>query len=328
VLTLFRNNQVTTVFVLALFTVLMRLPALLGFITPDPVPPQGAGQIYNVLFGWTADAPTWSAVISTVFVLGQAILMNWLVNSSRVNPERNWLVPLFYVVVVSSTSSFQFLSPALVAATFFPPMYRLLFSIYKSNEITLAVFDTGLLTATAALFYLPVLWLLPVLLLSIWHVRSLKLREIGVFVAGAFVPGFLGWSWAFLNNQGGVFRRQHLLGLFEFWDFHLPESLSVLVQSGVLLFFFLIVIMGYSVYYHKRLIQIQKYNNLLYWLIFATIFTVVFRNQPGTTHFLIAAISVSTFTALSFQSFKNKAVAELLFITLLGGIFTIMFAFG
>ena len=303
----------------------MRLPAFLGLIQPNAVATTGAGQLYHILFGWSVNMPFLSALVSAILVFAQALMMNWLVNSSRVNPERNWLVPLFYVVFMSCIPGYQFLSPPLVAVTFFPAVYRLLFRMYKSNEITLLAFDIGLLISTAALFYLPVLWILPIILLSMTHLRSLKIREISVFTAGAFVPGFLGWATAFWFNQGGVFRKQHFTTLFEFWDINFQFAFSALVQAIVLAFLLLIILMSYNTYYYKRLIQIQKYNNMLYWLVFTVLAIAFFRNQPQAEHFLLAGTAVGIFLALTFQGIKNKGVAEVFFIALLGLIFSGIF---
>ncbi len=326
-LALFKNNQAATALVLAVFAILVRLPGLLGLVTPDTDPVSGTGLAYQMLFGWASESPRLSAIAATVLVYVQALLMNWLVNQSRVNPDRNWLVSLLYVLLTSCIVDFQYLSAPLVAATFLPVAYRLLFHIYKSNDTTILIFDIGLLISTAALFYLPSIWLLPVALLSILHLRSLKINEIGAFVAGAITPGFLGWAVAFLYNQGGVFRHAHFSGLFEFWDVNFAQSIPVLSKIGLLLALLLVVFFGYSTYYYKRLIQIQKYNNLLYWLIFAVCAVALLRHQPQTEHFLLASTAVSIFWALSFQSMKNKGVAEVLFFALLGTIFTVMFVF-
>ncbi|MEY3242185.1 MAG: hypothetical protein RIR11_3624 [Bacteroidota bacterium] len=324
-LALFRNNQVTTALMIALFTGLIRMPALMGFISPDTTPVDGAGNLYLLLFGWASNAPFLSALVSAILVFIQALLMNWMVNTSRVNPERNWLVPLFYVLAMSCVADFQFLSPPLVAATFFPIVYRLIFDIYKSSSITLITFDAGVLLATAALFYVPIIWLLPIGLLSILHLRSIKTRDIMVFLLGAFVPGFIGWSIAVWFDQGAEFRREQFRVLFEFWDFNLDFSLVTIAQIGLLILLLMIVLFSYNIYYFKRLIQVQKYNNIFYWLIFAVIVSILLRNQPQIEHFLLAGTGISTFLALTFQSMRNKAIAEVLFLALVVLSLTVMF---
>jgi hypothetical protein len=325
VLVLFRSNQVSTALILAIFTILVRLPALLGYVTPDPFADDSAGMLYRFLFGWSTENPFLSALTAAAIVFVQALLVNWLVNQSRVNPERNWLAPLLYVLVMSCTPDLLFLSAPLVAVTVMPIMLRLIFQIYKSSEPTMIVFDAGFLTALGALFYVPFMWLFPVMLLALTHLRTLKLREIAVFISGLFVPGFLGWIVAVWQNMGGLFRKAHFSTLWQVWDLGIEQQLPVLVRSSVLLLLALTVLLSFNTYYHKRLMQVQKYNNIMYWIILATCATAFLRNTPTIEHFALAGTSVGIFLALSFQSLKNKAIAEVLFFGLLALVGFVMF---
>lgn len=319
-LELFRNNQAYTAVLLAILTVLVRIPALLGWISPDAVPPDGEGVLFPLVFGW-ATGPFVSAILSAFFVYVQALLVNWLVNESRVNPERNWLAALLYVVVMSSVSDFQFLSPALVAVTFIPVVLRVLFKIYKSPDTTLIVFDVALLIAFAALFYVPVLWLSPIVLLALIYLRSIKLREVLVFAVALFLPGFTGWALSFWKQRGTMFFHQYTDNLFQFWNFETGATWTTLGQAAILGIMALIVLLSFNLYYHKRLMQVQKYNNILYWLLLATLFTMLLRNQPQSEHLMLAGVPVGIFMALSLQAVRNKLIAEVLFLALLAVIF-------
>lgn len=324
-LVFFRNNQVSTAILLAVFTFLVRIPAILGYVAPDAQPVDGAGMLYEMLFGQLAQNHTLSAVLSAILVFIQGLLVNWLVNKTRVNPERNWLAPLLYVAAVSAIPDFLFLSAPLVAATFLPLTLRLTFQIYKSPDPTLMVFDTGLLTGIGALFYVPALWFFPAVLLGLTHLRSLKVREIVAFFGALLVPEFLGWVYALWHNEGSVFRSIQFGSLWQFWDFHLDSSLSILIRCGLLALLLLTVLFSFNTYYFKRLIQVQKYNNILYWVLLTTCLSAFLRNVPTLEHFVLAGTSIGIFLALSFQNLKNKAIAEVLFFSLIVLIECVMF---
>lgn len=297
------------------------MPAMIGHIVPDAVPPDGAGVLYRLLFESAASSPALSASLAALLVFGQALLVNWLVNESRVNPERNWLASFFFVLVSSCTSDFLWLSPALVAAAVIPVALRIMFSVYKTNETSLPVFDVGLWIGVGGLFYVPLLWLAPVCLLGLVYLRSLKLREILVMLTGLLAPWLIAYSVALLNDQGGAFRSAHFQEWSQFWDFHFPDQWDTLSQIVVLSLLFIVVLLSFNVYYYKRLMQIQKYNNIFYWIILGVATTILFRNQPQTEHFIIAGTPMGIFLALSFQSIKNKAVAEILVLALIALIF-------
>jgi hypothetical protein len=320
VLAFFRNNQIFTVIPLTLFAVLLHLPALFGWIQPDGLTVQHAGDLFTLLFGWTAHSPIGSAVIATVLVIIQAVLVNWLVNVSRINSERNWLLPLLYVYFTSCISDFQWTSPALVATTFIPLILRQLNAAYKGDNVPALAFNTGFLVGFGSLFYPVMLWLAPVFLLGFSSLRSLRLRELLVWLIGCWVPGFLGWLWSFWFDRGGAFRRVHLYELFQLCDFNFASpSLALQLQLALLGLILLVILLSYGTYYFKKLMQVQKLINILYWLIFATIVIWLFRHQPNIEHALLAAKTAGIFLGMSLQQLRNRLLAELFFFLLLIG---------
>jgi hypothetical protein len=325
VLALFRNNQIFTAIPLALFAALLHLPALFGWIQPDGNTVQHAGDLFRLLFGWTADSPTGSAVLATFLVVIQAVLVNWLVNISRINSERNWLLPLLYVFFASCISDFQWTSPALVATTFIPLILRQLTYAYKGDNVPALAFNIGFYVGFSSLFYPVMLWLAPIFLLGFNSVRTLRLRELCIWLIGCWVPGFLGWLWSFWVDRGGAFRQTHLYDLFQLCDFDFGKpSLLLQLQIGLLGILLLIILLSFGTYYFKKLMQIQKLINILYWIIFAVIVTWLFRNQPNLEHVLLAASPTGMFLGMTFQHIRNRMLAELFFLLLLIGAGTLL----
>lgn len=317
VLALFRSNQVTTVVPLAVFAGLLHLPALLGWAAPGgPVVAQGI--LYSAWFAWLQDWPFGSAVVALVLVLVQALLINWLVNESRVTAERNWLPAALYVFVASCLLDFQYVSPVLVAVTALPVALRRAFRSYKNADATSEVFDAGLWVAIGGLFYPPMLWLLVALYLGLLGIRAFRLREQLVFLTGAFVPGFLGWTWSFWNDHGGSFRRTHLFNLFQWWGFDLQFDQRSGLQAGLLLLLLVVVLLNTSTYYYKKLMQVQKYINTLYLTLVMTVVGGLLQNEPSVEHFLLAAPAVGIFLGMVFQNVQRRWLAEVLFLALVG----------
>ncbi len=316
---LFRNNQLYTVFFLALLTVLLRFPAFAGWLDYQPSLPENAGVLYRLLFSTAIQSSLLSASLATVLVFSQALLVKWLANESRVNPDRNWFPALFTIVVMSSINDFQYLSPALVASTGIPLILQRIFSIHKSNDITLTIFDTGLLIGIASLFYLPSLWLTPFFLIAIFSLRTLKLAEVASYIVAVLTPWIIGWGMdlLFTQNPPGL----DLTVIFN-WLTIQPEIIDIhfWVSVVILAIFFSILLLSASTYYRKRLIQVQKFNNILFWLLFGTMLSILFNRVFDFSHILLASSAFGAFLALSFLSIQNKLVAEVFFFLLLAGI--------
>ena len=78
----------------------------------------------------------------------------------------------------------------------------------------------------------------------------------------------------------------------------------------------LIVTLGFNVYYHKRVIQVKKYIDLLYWFLLAGTLSAFFR--PGSTldGFLLCMPSAGIFLSYLFQSSRKNPLMELFHLVL------------
>jgi hypothetical protein len=321
-LALFRTNQIGAVVPLALYVALLHLPAYMGWLVPSAAsaPKPAEGLLYAWGFGWLVVQPFWSAVVAALLVFLQAVLVNWICNESRIAHERNWLPAVLYVLVASSITDFQFVSPPLVAVTFVLLAIRKVFLTYKSGDTTLILFDSGLFVALGGLFYPMCMWVLLALYLGIAQMRAFRLREQAVFLTGAFTPGFLAWTWSFCQDQGALFRHRHLFSLFQWWGFRLDQSPATLLSAGILALMGAVVLLGYGSYVSKKLMNVQKYIGVLYWLMLVVVLSFLLIRQPQAEHFLLAAPAVGIFLGMTFQSARNPLLAELLHLLLLAGL--------
>ena len=324
-LAIFRSNQIATAIPLAIYAALLHLPALLGWVQPEPQLARDSGILYQILCAPLEQNALGSAICTLVLVFAQALAINFICNSTRLMGERNWLPGMAYVLIASCTGSFLFLSPPLVAITFIPIAWARVFQAYKTPDALAVVFDAALWVAVAGLFYPPIIWLAGAAYIGINMLRSFKPSEQILFFFGVFTPGFLAWVIYFWLDRGSAFWSAHLWNLFQWWDFNLDLSLKTVLESGVLALFLVIVLFGYGVLQHKKLIQIQKYISTLYWIIFIGCASVLLRNQPEATHFLITAPAAGILLGMTFHNMRSRFIGELLHVAFLGAIFLIYF---
>lgn len=328
-LALFRNNQSTTSLLLALYIGLLHLPALLGWVQPPEGPVEGAGVLYALVFDWILQNPNpnpfYAALASAVLVFLQALSVNKLADEFRLLRERSWLPGVLYALAASCLADFWFLSPPLVAATFVPLALRRTFKVYKQPLATALIFDVGFWTAAAALFYPPAGWILVALYAGINSLRSFKGREQLVLLSGMFTPMFLAWVGCFWFDRGGEFWPVQFGQLFGWFSFQADFDFRTELKWGLLALLLLIVLLSYGIYYHKKLIQAQKYVSILYWLSFAVGASVMLRSGLRAEHFLPAMPVIGIFLAMSVEALRRPMFAEFFHLTLLAGIFLIQF---
>ncbi|MCA0238325.1 MAG: hypothetical protein LCH81_18275 [Bacteroidetes bacterium] len=323
VLAIFRNNRVSTAIFLALYVVLTRATALFGWVHVMPWPAANGSLLYKSWFGWTENAPFYSALAAAVLVYLQALMVNWLVDEFRLMSDRNWFPGLFYVLVTSILPEFLFISAPLVAATFVPISLRKVFKSYKSMQATPLVFDAALWMSVAALFYPPALMLLLAAYSGIMVMRSFQVREQLVFFTGAFTPLFLAWLWYLWADQGSEFRAIQFGGIFQLYRFNVTIDHKMLLKTALLVILFFVFIFGLGQYFQRKLIQTQKAITTLYWVLFTGGLLVLFRADWHWEHFLLPAAAASIFLAFSFHGIRRKLIAEVLHLALLAALFFI-----
>lgn len=276
---------------------------------------------------WLADKPFWSASAAACVVFAQGILVNQFDHDYRLASDRTWLPGLFYVLVASAVPQFQFLSPALLAATFMPISLGKIFGTYKSQLAFSQVFDAAFWLAVGALIFPPMLWLVAAGFVGLSIVRSFGLREQLVFLSGAFVPFFLGWLWAFWHDAGDSFWANQFDALATgFFHLGAETQLQALTQWGLLGGLFLLILLSFGAVYRKKLIQTQKCLSILYWFLLVAGASLLAQSQPPMTHFLLLAPTAGLLLSLIFMGFgSRRRLAEILFLALLCAIFGLMF---
>jgi hypothetical protein len=318
VLLFFRNIQFTTTIILGIYVVLFRIVAFQGWLPMDAVELSEGGVLYEKWFGGIGPNSIWSVVLAGIFVFGQAIAVNYVADESRLMTNRDWLPGLFYVVVASAIPDFWFLSPPLVAASVLPLVIRRVFQTYRAPQVNLYIFDAALWIIVGSLFYPSLAWLLVAGFAGITILRSFRFREQAVYLTGALAPLFLSWLGWFYFDSGGFFEQKQVGQLVDIYHFAPTFSNAQLMKIAVLCLLLLIVLLNYGAYQYKKLIQVQKNIAALYWFMIIGALALLLRDNPGMDHFMITAMPLGIMLAMTFQRIRNRFVAEMLFLALLG----------
>jgi hypothetical protein len=152
----------------------------------------------------SAFSPGVNVFLASMIVLGQALLINYLVNFYNLLGKPTFLPALLYVTLSALFTPFMVLSAPLICNFLTIWMLFKLFSIYKSDDAKSTTYDLGIIVAVGTLIYLPFIYLF----LSIW----IALIIFKPFNWREWVSGILGYITVFfflavfyyLNNRLGV----------------------------------------------------------------------------------------------------------------------------
>ncbi len=325
VLIFFRSNQFFVAIPLALYIILVHLGALTGAL--QPLAQSGeVGLLYKSLFGWGAAEPFYAAVAAVVLVFIQAVLVNTLADEFRLMGDRNWFPGLFYALTASALPEFLFVSAPLVAATFVPFSLWRIYNAYQKPNVSGAILDGALWIGVASLFYPPALWFIVAAFAGFEVVRIFRFHERLVFLVGVFVPLFLGWLWYFWADRGGEFRALQWGNLFQWYRFDAAIDTKTLLKTALIILLALVFLVGLGSLYSRKGIQSQKFASVLYWFLAIGVFSVLLRSAWHWEHLLLPASAMGIMLSLSFQSMRNRRLAELWHLCILLFVFFIQFS--
>ena len=325
-LAVFRNNHTTTLFILAIYVAALRLPAILGWLpAPVELSETDGGLLFWDLFGSIAVNRQYSAIAAAVLVFIQALTINFLTDRNRMLDQRNWYPGALYALASSLLPEFSVLTPTLVAATFIPFALFQIFGIYKQFQFVGSVFDSAFWISVAVLFHPPAVWCLPAAYVGLLSLRQLSARRQVVFFTGIFVPIFLAFAAYFWYDRAGSFVDTQF-SRWIYWPSFRSEAgfyhTMKLVLLGVL---FAVVLLGFNVYYFRRLIQVQKFITILYWFFFAGLAAALFHREFRFDYFLLAMPAVGMFLAFLGQSIRNTGLVDFLHLLLLAAVYYVQF---
>lgn len=321
----FRNNQFTTAVPLALYVLLTHLAALLGMVQPGEMQQANGGLLYATFFGWAADEPFYSALGAAALVFLQALQVNRLADEFRLLSDRTWFPGLFYILAATCLPDFLFLSPPLLAVTFVPMAMRSLFQSYQKSNGAAYVLDAALWITVGNLFYPPTIFLLLAAVAGVLVMRSFSFREQCVFVTGVLVPLVLSWLGFFWADQGTAFLSRQFTGLFGLYRFgSVWDALTILkaVSLGAIVLF---VLFNSGRFYYRKLIQTQKCVTVLYWFLGVAGAAALLQGDMLPAHFVLLMPSAGIFFSMVFSAMRNRMLAEIAHLLLLGFVLFIQY---
>lgn len=309
-------------------TVVVRLIVLsvvahIHFFTQPPVvsvPDTGSLMYYILAPLQYLPSIVLSLLYHTVVII-QALRLNYLLHRYRMFPVLDYTPAMCYILLTALLPEWSCIGPALVEAFFVLLWIHLFARIINTQSAIRAIFDCGIATGVAVMLYPPAAMLIVAGLIAILILRSFRLNELCIYLAGVVLPVYFLGSILFLND-----RLQWMKNLIPVPHFHLAITADkVTVTTACILIALCILIGLVSMQSHmgKLVISARKL-----WIIIlaAFILSVPFLMFTAGQNRVSALLAIVPFcAALSSNLFyysRNKIFVSLLFwLLLLAGLF-------
>lgn len=293
--------------------VLIPLAAFLFWMEPlkvpvvlAPIPGEGMMPLYAFFFKFFVGSTIWPVVTGFALMLLNALVMSLLSYEFQFLQHRTFLPGIIYVCTVSSFPSLQTFHPVYPATTFVLISVYYIFSTYhRKNEIS-STFNACFFLSIGAMFYLPVLTLLPLIWISIFVLqKNDNWRLLVIPLIGITLPWVLLWSFLFITSTDQTAIAAIREGIRTVNN-HFIFSIGFLIITG---FVFLLSASGSISLINSvsiRKMSTRKYFIILYWMLGLSIPAVFLFHSTGLGVIAITTIPVSFLISHFFMAGKKR----------------------
>ncbi len=318
-LSIFRTNQAAFSIFLLIYAVVLRSAY---FLNAFPVDMANDGVLSLWMKDWFGNGYIAAGIVAILVIFLQAVLLNTLVNKYRLFREVTLFPGLFYILIVSAVQDFLPLSSILLGNTFLILAIYNLLSIFKAKKCADGIFNTGLFIGTAALFYNAFAFFLFLGLIGLLVLRTVKLKEVLMLIAGYVLPFIFASTYYFWYDQLGEYWNSYFFMQFNFLDFRWAGGWNTYYKLIILMLLFLVGL--FNRYTFEKSYQTRSFMNIFYTTLLLSGLTFLFQENIQISHFLIIATPLSILMAASFLG-MSKVTAELIHLIFFMGIMLFQF---
>ncbi len=295
---IFKANAPSNAFVLFLYGLVLRLPAFLHPVAPQPQ--QTDGFLYKALlqllqpFGNVA--PLIYPVITTLLLFTQAITFNKLASGQRLLPKSNYLTGMAYLLITALFPDWGILSSALIINTLLLWVWARLSNLHTQQNTRNTLFNIGMAIGICTFFYFPSIAFTLLIGAGLVTSRSFRPAEWLIALMGIITPYYFLLAFAFLTGR----LKGYQFPGFSVSAPHFANNRWEYVSIGILLFLGLTGVFFEQRNIRRQLIQTRKSWNLIFLYLLVALFIPFINATHSFQYWILSAIPLSAIAACTF----------------------------
>ena len=200
-LRLFKNNRAGGIAVVILLALGLFVQT---FIARNEIPVNPGMSLYNLIFKPLQDIPVLNALTSLAILLFTGYILNRIGLRFSLLEDRSFMPAIFFLLFAATLPESRHLSPALIGSPFYLICFGLIFDAHDDQPDTFRIFHAGIFLAIGSLFYIKLIWFLPVIWISVGTLRPATFREMIYPVTALVTAGLLlfAWHWGIRDDSG------------------------------------------------------------------------------------------------------------------------------
>ncbi|RZL34827.1 MAG: beta-carotene 15,15'-monooxygenase, partial [Pedobacter sp.] len=313
---LFRNLNPVNLFVLAAYTLFMRiaifvnLPDQLNFEFLEPYAKLLIQIPLENSFSVTANL-----ALAAILTFLQAIIFNRVINNHGLMAKPSFLPALLYITGASLFTQFLILSPPLICNFLLIWIMDKFLKIGKAPNAMMMMFDIGMIIALGSLIYFPYIVFLAMLWLSLLLYRSFNWRE--------WLSGLVGFLTIFFIIAVFYYWNDNISQFYKIWSplvNTFPSKLRINYHDYLVLIPVSVIIVLATLQlrenFFRSFISTRKAFQMLFFMFIIALISFYTKPDFRVYHFILSVPPGAVLLAYYFSNAKKRWFYESLFAVL------------
>lgn len=300
---IFRQKRTGNKLFLILYALALKFPNLLF---PKPVLIQAEDHYLYTglveLLTATGAGPFMFSLFAFLLLLAQAFLLNRVAVGFRMFPTVNYLPAMAYLLASSFFTEWSQFSAPFLVNTLLIWIFSLIAGLYNSNSPVGTVFNIGILSGIATLFYEPAIAFLLIIPFGLYIMRPFRIREWIIGFLGFMIPYYFLIIYLYLT---GNFSAELLIPKISFDFPDIPENLDITVAITLLVIPFMIGGFLVQMNLNKMLIHVRKIWSQMLILLIISLLVIFVSGGNNYVNWISAVISLAVFHAAGYYFAKG-----------------------
>ena len=311
-LQIFRNNTPYTVLILFIFTLMVKLQALIHPVAPVLLPHSLVYNFFLEIFGTVLGQNGFGFTMLTVVLLfGQSIYLTAITVRHRLFIKATYVPAFAYLALTAILPAFNYFSPQLIVNWLLLAAFDFFLRFTQPQSPRKHIFNAGFLLSLAALTQFSAIAYLLLFIIILIMLRPFNVSEWVVALLGYLTPAYFLAGILYLADRLPEIRHLFNLGI------SLPQQMPhPYYQVGAIIAVLLLLASGLYVLntsYSRMAISVRRsWSSIIAWLIVSVIVCMFTpKDQPAAWLGLLPPLALISCQPLALE--KQKRFSNFIF---------------
>jgi len=320
-LRIFKDSRATGTAAIILLLIAIFVPSFIDAFSAGgttTLVPHAGMPFYNLIFGAIHKVPVVDYLVTMLFMMLISYMLIRVGVRDQLLQQRSLMPAIFFILFAAALPAARQVSPALIGSIFYLFCFIILFEVQDNKPDTLAIFSASLVLVLGSMFWLKLIWFVPLIWLSLSTLRHVTWRELlyPVIAYALLVLLLFTWFWGIRGNGAGfvtlLANNLASTGSLE------PYHFSVYILYGYILLLVVVASIYMTTRFQTMKTMAQNIYQAMFYMFLAGILFFIFVARFDLTSLVFIAFPVSFILSNYFHQKKSHWMQELAMWILVG----------